>query len=213
MKTVYFGRQADVAQKLYALTNLSLVLCDTAPTKELAVFCRDNSVPLHTVQSNEEIQNIIIKENLHSHVCFVAIFGIILSQSVINSFKTIINFHTGDIFICRGRHPIVATVLKKIPMMCITAHIINSPSIDAGPIIAQQFIPINYDETYGKNESTLLSLIPHFIDSVIRADLVHRAPYTWFIPSEHPYNKNPSAGLIKSLRDANSLRDFLDNKR
>jgi methionyl-tRNA formyltransferase len=211
MKTVYFGRNINVLKTLQESTELSLVVCDKLTDAEQIDFCARENIPFYFAQNRKELTVITSSRETLDCVCIVSIFGIILSLEIINSFLSVINFHPGDIFTCRGRYPLQCAIVKKLPFMSITAHFITSTEIDAGPVIAQYSVPINFDTSYKNNEDILFSLFPYFIKSVIQLiDSKDISPYNRCYENIYPYNDSPSRRTLHLLYSAETLNKFFD---
>ena len=88
-------------------------------------------------------------------LAMVAGFGRLLRQSVLDQLKYAINFHPGIVEQNRGRHGLLTAALHGHEMMGITCHVIDSEEVDAGPIIAQYRVPIDYSANFDVNHLRL----------------------------------------------------------
>ncbi len=211
MQTVFLGNCLEVLRVLHSETRLRFVVMEKSrlsPT--IQNFCSSNNIPLSLAETKRDIESLLKDGEARSATCFVANFGIILSEKVIHSFRKVINFHTGDIITCRGRHPLHFAILAKLPTMGVTAHFINSEEIDAGPIIAQIAIPINYNLTFHGNEKIMLSTLESFCRMVL--SLISSsdfAPWAWFDTNPSGYNRRLDNETLISVYSSACLKEFL----
>ncbi len=211
MKTVFIGNFVSVLKVVHSETNLNEVIVEKNNfSDEFQMFCTDKKIKVYEVENLSDIERHLINKNYLDVVCFVASFGIIFSMKIINSFKKIVNFHPGDVFTCRGRHPLPFAIKKRLPMMAITAHYIDSEKIDCGPIIAQQFIPIDYNSDYKYNEKILLSTLEYFSHSVILLmENQFVVKYDWSFNFKSKYNKKLLPHELDEIFNAKKLEDIL----
>jgi len=92
-------------------------------------------------------------------LCVVAGFSYILPRSLISSCATVINFHPGLLQQCRGPQPVAAAIEAGHQDFGVSVHRIDSEAIDAGPIIEQRIIPINYGTSYGANYQSIKAVM------------------------------------------------------
>ena len=189
--SIFIGHFFEALQAIHAHTDLAAVIGEKGEISEsIKAFCMENNLPLTIVENSDELTFFFQKRpELHGRTLFSAGCGILFSQKVIDSCSLVVNFHPGDIFTCRGKHPLPFAILKKLPLMAMTAHVIDSEKIDAGPLIAQIFLPIDYTASYAANEKTLLDSLSGFVTSVI-ALLVRGTfrAWDWYGVSPSPYN-------------------------
>jgi len=192
ISSVFIGHFVEALQSVGRLTNLKAVIGEKGKTPpSVQSYCERHSLPLHYVANSTELTALFIeKEELCSRTFFSAGCGLLFAQSVIDACTRVVNFHPGDLFTCRGRHPLPFAILKKLPQMCISAHFIDSEKIDAGPLITRIFLPIDYDASYAANERALLDALPGFTASAIA--LIQKKnfkPWVWHDKVEAPYNR------------------------
>ena len=158
---VFMGQSEVVLEELWNNgIPIDIVITEDKPSNSKVVeFCKKQNIPVYIIKNYKDIKKILHKyENLE--YCFVASFGIILKSDVIKKFKKyIINFHAGDVFKCRGRHPLPVSILHNYPEMGITVHLIEDEKIDAGPILYRLLMPIDYEASYEFNEKRLLNAL------------------------------------------------------
>ena len=189
-RSVFMGHFFAALKAVAEATLLEAVLGERDKTPDAIIeFCRAKSIPLLWVKTTDDVERIFKTGQYSGRTMFIAGCGILVSQPVINSCKKVVNFHPGDVFTCRGRHPLPFAITKKLPTMAITAHLIDSERIDAGPLIAQIFMPISYSTSYRANEEMLLSVLENFTLSVIKI-ISHSefTPLAWYKPGSSPYN-------------------------
>jgi methionyl-tRNA formyltransferase len=170
-------------------------------------YCARGSLPLHYAAGPAELAALFRgREELRGRTFFSAGCGLLFSQAVIDSCARVVNFHPGDLFTCRGKHPLPFAILKKLPQMCFSAHGIDSEKIDAGPLIAQLFLPIDYSASYAVNERILLAALPDFAASVIA--LLQTAdfkPWPWRDKVKAPYNKKLEPETLTRVLNAKHI--------
>jgi methionyl-tRNA formyltransferase len=92
--------------------------------------------------------------------------------------KGFINFHYGLLPQCRGPHPILRHLLNNDADAGITLHIVDE-GIDTGPVVMQEKVPIDADDTYGTLQSKLA-----FTAARQAANLLKILSYGSIIPSK-----------------------------
>lgn len=165
---------------------------------------------IQSVSSSEDIENIVNDMDIPCVTCVIASFGLLFSQTLIDRFKQVVNFHPGDVLTCRGRHPLPFAILKKLPLMCITAHLITSEKIDAGPIITQIFMPISYSKSYEFNANILQMVLYGFVrDTLALLCIDGYEPWEWFSGDiSSLYNKRLSPEQLGGIIKTGSLREL-----
>lgn len=102
-------------------------------------------------------------------LCVVAGFSYILPQDFIDCARQVINFHPGLVQQCRGPHPVANAILSGHLQFGATVHCIDSTAIDAGPIIAQRLLAIDYGGTYRSNYQRMMALLVTLATEVLPA--------------------------------------------
>ena len=158
-------------------------------------------IPVFIVTNKLEVEQVV--EQFPGRVLVSASFGIIFSTKSIKACDRVINFHPGDFLYCRGRHPLPLAIIKKIPLMSVTVHEIDSQEIDNGKVLMQASIPIDYLASYKSNEKRLLELIEKVSDFVFSFKNIAE------IKSIHvpigAYNKKVSKDLLCSIIECENL--------
>ena len=94
--------------------------------------------------------------------------------------------------------------------MALTAHFIDSESIDAGPIVMQMSIPINYNSTYKENENRLRALLPNFVNSLVNMVANNKlCQYDWRIENKFSYNRKLTKDELEYICNASSLNALI----
>ena len=107
--------------------------------------------------------------------------------------KGFINFHYGLLPQCRGPQPILNHLLSNDKEAGVTVHKVDE-GIDTGPVILQEKIPIEFDDTYGTLQSKLA-----FLAAKLAANLFKILTYGSIIPataqdeSKAAYHQMPGA--------------------
>jgi methionyl-tRNA formyltransferase len=205
VRSIFIGHFYEALQAVHAHTELTAVIGEKGKfPKDMEVFCAKNELPLTLVQDTKELVAFWAShQEFHGRIIISAGCGILFSQQIIDSSALIVNFHPGDIFTCRGRHPLPFAIMKKLPQMAISAHVINSEKIDAGPLIAQTFLPIDYKASYAANERMLLRILPGFVASVVallECNTFHA--WDWFNVFPTPYNTRLDKEILTRITGA-----------
>ena len=119
------------------------------------------------IYSRQEFEAVLQQHQQAIDLCVVAGFSHILPQHFIDRCNTIINFHPGIVQLCRGPHPVGNAILRGHSRFGVTVHLIDSEAIDAGPILRQRYLDIDYSRTYGSNYRTLLEAVAEVADELL----------------------------------------------
>ena len=211
MKTIFIGRSLSALVTLYEQTDLVHVLSEKDKTPDsIFNFCKSKYIAQTTIFQDSDIGEVIFNHKITDSALMSASCGIIFSQNSIDLFESIINFHPGDIFTCRGATPLLFAIQKRLPFMGFTSHIINSSLIDCGPIIYQNMLPINYEKSYGYNEKLLFSILPETILATVKiVENPSFSPLKWFNRQENKYNLRLSLEEYQKITTAPSLNEAL----
>ena len=114
---------------------------DKPANSKVIEVCKKEGIPIYVIKRYAELE-IIFSNYEKIEYCFIASFGKILKKEIIKKCKYILNFHPGDVFRCRGRHPLPSAILHNYPEMGITVHLIEDERIDAGPILYRLLFPL-----------------------------------------------------------------------
>jgi methionyl-tRNA formyltransferase len=157
---VFIGHYIEVLTTFSSFRKINFVIVeDNKLNEEISSFCKKNNITIIEVKNSLDISNWIKKEKIKIDICLVASFGLILKYDFISCCEILINIHPGNFRDCRGRHPLPFAISKKLENMTITAHLIDSEKIDAGPVIAEFNTPIDYNLSYDINYKRLRLLL------------------------------------------------------
>lgn len=195
MSNVFMGAYVDVLRVLNKKIGIVKALVENKESSSSVVeYCKGHGIEYEYVSTSRSIESALSGMNVN--IAVVASFGVILNQSFIDKCSSIYNFHPGDILRVRGRHPLPWTILKRMNLMSVSVHEIDSQEIDAGPLIFQYHVPIDYDKSYKENENRLLSGIEtstEYLCSQIESGDV--PSWKWKPISGSYYQKMPSEKL------------------
>ena len=187
---------------------ISIVIVEDKPVNSKVIeFCEKEGIPVYVIKKYKDIKTILSKYRKVEY-CFVASFGKILKNDVIEKCKYIINFHPGDIFKCRGRHPLPSAILHNHPEMGITVHLIEDEEVDAGPILYRLLIPIDYNSSYRFNEDRLLESL-RCLASLVANDIKQGkiVTYKWDV-KQSIYFRPLEKEILKSIIESENLKDI-----
>jgi methionyl-tRNA formyltransferase len=164
---IFIGNYSQVLKVLIEITSVDLIVVEKSKNNSSAIrsIALHNNIQLVEVASSSDIDKAL--KNKRVHLAVVASFGLILKQNTISACRCIVNFHPGDIERFRGRHPLPQTILNGFPEMAITAHLIDSEAIDAGPILGRLQLPINFTQNYDWNYSRMLDSLSLFAKIIL----------------------------------------------
>lgn len=133
----------------------------SVPVEELAVAL---NLPVHFTAKKADLDELIAKQSFVSHCGIVVDFGIIISQTVIDSFPLgIINSHFSLLPQWRGADPITYTVLSGQPKTGVSLMVIDA-GLDTGKLITQRTIPVDQKET----TETLTEKLIHLSNTLLQ---------------------------------------------
>ena len=143
------------------------------------------------------------------NLCLVAGFSYILPQALIDRCCDVVNFHPGIIQHCRGPQPVAAAILRGHARFGVTAHRIDSEAIDAGPILAQRTLDIDYSRSYGANYTRVKALMAELAGELLPA--YRHTPWPvgepW-LAEEAAYFPRAELEQITALAKAPTLSDW-----
>ena len=164
---VFLGDFDFVLDELLNFVSIDLVFVENrVSNKKIIDLCRVRGIQYFIVDGFGDLFE--STRNLDIDFCFMASFSIILKQCFIDGCNKIINFHMGDIEVCRGRHPLPVAIVNNFDFMGFTVHLVDSERIDFGGIVVKVSIPIDYGESYEFNKNVLFDFVRAVIPSVFR---------------------------------------------
>ena len=193
---------------LQGITIDEVIVENKSSNHKVIQFCQQRKIPFHIINSYEDLVKNFSKFEKKVDYCFVASFGKILKMDIIDKCNFIINFHPGDVFTCRGRHPLPSAILHNYAEMGITVHLIKDENIDAGPILYRLLMPIDYNSSYKNNENRLMRALRH-ITSLVAEDIKNGKIITlnWDV-KKSIYFKPLENEILSEIIKANSLKDI-----
>ncbi len=216
-KLVYIGNQIDLLRYIHQNFELDFCFIEDAPrNKEALDYCKNNNIKHVICRTSKDLYEYCIQNNIKIDLCISCYLGIILKEGFISQCNKIINIHTGDLTSNRGPQPLYHNVINSDPIATITAHTISNCQIDAGNIIDEVRIPINYEsdfmklvhDSYTSFESAIKNIIQnHYSKSLIEREFdINKSKYRPMVPKEI----KDIILKAKSLNDAKSELAKLD---
>jgi methionyl-tRNA formyltransferase len=158
----------------------------------------DSGVPLLLLDKNDYKEKITqaIQQNQVT-VGLMMTFPFIIPPEILSlPANGFINFHYGLLPQCRGPHPILWHLLNNDTEAGVTIHKVDE-GIDTGPVIIQEKIPVEDNDTYGTLQSKLA-----FLAAKQAANLLKILSYGTIIPavaqdeSKAAYYEMPTAAAL-----------------
>lgn len=145
----------------------------------LQALLKDTGVPLLLLNKKEYKAQ--LSEAIKAYdatVVLMMTFPFIITPEILSlPAKGFINFHYGLLPQCRGPQPILSHLLNNDEEAGITVHIVDA-GIDTGPVIMQEKIPIEDNDTYGTLQSKLA-----FLAAKQAANLLKILSYGTIVPA------------------------------
>jgi methionyl-tRNA formyltransferase len=169
---------------------------------------REQGVDWQELRQRAEFDNWIEAQG-EINLCVVAGFSYILPQCFIDRCSTVINFHPGLLHQCRGPQPVAAAIDAAHQDFGVSIHRIDSEAIDAGPIIIQKSIAINYQVSYAANYRSIKTLMATLADQVFAGyrDDVWPSGTAWQVREDAYLPRLPKERLLDLIM-APSLVDW-----
>lgn len=205
---VYIGHYIEVLRAFTTYKKVDYIIVEAGKyAEDIISHCEKNNIKIIEVKQSIDIVNWIKAEKQRIELCIVASFGLILKNDFINRCDVLINIHPGNFKDCRGRHPLPFAIIKRLENMTITAHLIDSEEIDAGPVIAEFNTPIDYETSYESNYKRLrllLEPITSYIFNQLSTNI-----YSKRVNIENSkYNKRLSNEQLSEILSAQKLKDI-----
>ncbi len=185
---VFLGTYREVLEAASETVGVELVIVEDKQTSADCIqFSEERGVRLKKPRRGEDLA-----ESFPERVDLAVIMGFtrLLKEPLIRRCGTIINFHPGIVEVNRGRHGLLTAALKGHGMMGVTCHLVDSEEIDAGPIIAQVRLPIDYGRDFDANHArlrkTLKPLARLVLEEYRERSTVTALPWTPDADSYHP---------------------------
>lgn len=158
---------------------------------------KETGVPLLLLNKKDYQSQLEAACNLYQpNIGLIMTFPYILPPEVLKlPAKGFINFHYGLLPFCRGPQPILWHLLNNDKEAGVTLHLVDE-KIDTGPIVMQEKIPIETDDTYGTVQSKLA-----FLAAKQAANLLKILSYGSIIPSAVQDETNASYYKMPEAKD------------
>ncbi len=211
---LYIGHYIEVLKSFHEKFCLDFVLVESEKCPiEIKDFCSKNRINIVEVKTGIEIDNWVKQLKQPIDVCIVASFGIILRTYFISRVPLIINIHPGNLQNCRGRHPLPAAIYQGLSDMTLTAHLIDSEEIDAGPVIAEFNAPIDYSKNYSENYKRLREMLPLVTEFILWQLKEYNAVISqkWDV-TKSKYFGRLSKESLNAIINAESINTFKKNE-
>lgn len=176
---VFFGSGPVAAKSLRLLLNHREVeAVITKPTTLKMMSAIAKNIPVYTVSSKVELENLLDERGFISPLGVLIDFGIIVSKNVIESFEYgIINSHFSLLPEWRGADPISFSILSGQKKTGVSLMLIDE-GMDTGKILVQKSLPIEVNETTPALTNRLIalsdSLLSEYIPRYIVRDITPR---------------------------------------
>lgn len=203
---VFLGTYWEVLDAARETVGIDLVVVEDKPTAARAAeHARRCGIPVAVLAQGARLSDIFPSS---VDLAVVGSFGRILRMPVIGRCKAVLNVHPGIVEVCRGRHTLPVNVLRGDPMMGITFHLIESEEIDAGPIVAQIRLPIDYDADFDANHARLRRALEPMARLVL-AEYASRGVFpAWaWTPTPDSYHPPLPPETFRTVLEAGRLAD------
>lgn len=156
---VFMGSGPVAAASLSLLSKtFTIEAVITKPTTQKEMASVSENAPVHTVSSRSELDDPFEQNTFSSSVAVLIDFGIIVSQNVIDYFEHgIVNSHFSLLPSLRGADPISFSILEGLNETGVSLMLLVE-AMDEGPIIAQDTLPIERQDTTPTLTDKLITL-------------------------------------------------------
>jgi methionyl-tRNA formyltransferase len=172
------------------------------------IFCKNNNIPLEIIETTMDLKNFIHEKYFNNVI--VASFGLILPYFFLDKCKRVFNFHPGDVYTNRGRHPLPNAIKRLDSKIAISVHEIDSEKIDKGRLFAQYFIALDRESSYECNYSRLLKILSFLTEELcLHLSLDREIPLWNWSPEKNSYLERVKHRELESLISLGKVKDFL----
>lgn len=216
-KIVFFGSGPVAAESLKLLLKHQTVeAVITKPTTRHEMESIAEDIPVYTVSSKSDLNDLFERENFSNQLGILIDFGIIVSQKIIDYFKRgIINSHFSLLPQWRGADPITFSILSGQKQTGVSLMLLVQ-AMDEGPILAQRVYDIKDDENSSTLTHELVMLSDALLGDIVPAylsDTVNQKTGTKTIPrSQDEVNRmwqNPlETSYSRKLTKEDGILDF-----
>jgi methionyl-tRNA formyltransferase len=168
LSVVFFGSGPVAAQSLRLLSkNFTVEAIVTKPSTVHEMSQALPGTPTYTVSNKQELDHLIAGQSFVSKLGTLIDFGIIVSQTVIDSFELgIINSHFSVLPEWRGADPISFAILSGQKTTGVSLMMIDQ-GMDTGKVLTTKSIPIAASETTPSLTSKLIDLSDQLLGEYI----------------------------------------------
>ena len=208
--TIYAGNYIEVLKTFHEKMGVSLAISEKRNVDSAIVeYCSSNGITLFLAENSAHLDEYLESLPGDIKLCLVASFGLLLKNKFIQKTEWTVNIHPGDLKTCRGRHPLPFAITKGLPMMTLTAHLIEDEKIDNGPVLAELSIPIDYTKSYTINDSTLRSNLP-YITKLILSQVIEKNELSVAVIDlkDAPYNKRLDSDTLNEVMNSENLLKY-----
>lgn len=185
-KIVFFGSGPVAAKSLdLLLKHQEVEAIITKPSTLKQMSSITNDIPLYSVGTRIELDELINNKDFESRLGILIDFGIIISKTVIDSFELgIINSHFSLLPQWRGADPITFSILSGQKQTGVSLMLLVE-AMDEGPILARGTYNIKEDETTPSLTHELILLSDALLKDTVQShldDLPHPKTNTKIVP-------------------------------
>jgi len=205
---VFMGTYWEVLKVQHETIGLDLVIAEDKPTSSNVIeLAQQLGTNLEVISASIPLAQVIPDT---CEVAVVGSFGRILPQAIIDNCQSVVNFHPGIVQEIRGRHTIPVNARRGDAFMGITSHLIENEQIDAGPILAQIRIPIDYDANFDRNHLRLRSYLGTMALDIFKAYMATgRFVGVPWVPTPESYHRPLTPKELHEVLDAERLADCI----
>ncbi|PID29587.1 hypothetical protein CR983_03710 [Candidatus Saccharibacteria bacterium] len=195
---VFFGSGPVAARSLELLsehTAIEAVVTKPKPAHHrgeapVIEFAETHDLPLYTASTKSELDGLIQQTHFASRYAVLIDFGIIVSQSVIDTFALgIINSHFSLLPRLRGADPITWAIADGEPETGVSLMLIDD-GMDTGKLLAQRSLSLDSSETAPTLTDTLIDLSDRLIREYVPQYLAGElSPYDQPHPDRATYSR------------------------
>lgn len=164
-------------------------LRDDAWYGELEALCAEHQVPFQQVQSIREPENIDFISAAAPELILSVLYTEIIPQQIIDIPPLgIVNHHPSLLPAYRGPHPVNWAVINGESETGLTLHFMSA-GVDAGDILWQQLVPINFEDDIASVSQRIMALVPSAALEVVQqinAGTAHSRPQNEALASYFP---------------------------
>ena len=208
--TIYAGNYIEVLKTFHEILGVSIAIAEKRNVDSKIVdYCTANGVRLFLAESPDHLDSYLSELSEKIKICILASFGLLLKNSFIQKTEWTVNIHPGDLKTCRGRHPLPFAIVKGLPLMTLTAHLIKDEKIDNGPVLAELSLPIDYSKSFSFNDEKLRENLPYITNLILSQLKENGSLHAATVNLQHaPYNKRLDAETLHEIMSVKNLLKY-----